>query len=285
MNIKHSKYKNTGILFELLVRQITSDTLSGVESKASDILKKYFTKTELGREYKLYESFFKNVNVSEAKADMVINTIVESAKHLNRSALRRQKYNLVNEIKKHYNIEDFFKTKLPNYKAQASLYSLIEIYSGEDKLNPNQIIENKTVLLEFLTKSTINKQEVKNNILEEFKHQDKDIQVLAYKVLLEKFNDKYAGLNHNQKLVLKEFINSVDSTPKLKEFYNTKVNEIKTHLTKLNKSVTDKAIQIKINEVINILPSLSKMDKASDDNLVNLLQYYQLVEELESTVK
>jgi len=285
MNIKHSKYKNTGILFELLVRQITSDTLSGVESKASDILKKYFTKTELGREYKLYESFFKNVNVSEAKADIVINTIVESAKHLNRSALRRQKYNLVNEIKKHYNIEDFFKTKLPNYKAQASLYSLIEIYSGEDKLNPNQIIENKTVLLEFLTKSTINKQEVKNNILEEFKHQDKDIQVLAYRVLLEKFNDKYASLNHNQKLVLKEFINSVDSTPKLKEFYNTKVNEIKTHLTKLNKSVTDKAIQIKINEVINILPSLSKMDKASDDNLVNLLQYYQLVEELETVSK
>ena len=285
MNIKHSKYKNTGILFELLVRQITSDTLSGIESKASDILKKYFTKTELGREYKLYESFFKNVNVSEAKADMVINTIVESAKHLNRSALRRQKYNLVNEIKKHYNIEDFFKTKLPNYKAQASLYSLIEIYSGEDKLNPNQIIENKTVLLEFLTKSTINKQEVKNNILEEFRHQDKDIQVLAYRVLLEKFNDKYAGLNHNQKLVLKEFINSVDSTSKLKEFYNTKVNEIKTHLTKLNKSVTDKAIQIKINEVINILPSLSKMDKASDDNLVNLLQYYQLVEELEAVAK
>ena len=285
MNIKHSKYKNTGILFELLVRQITADTLSGVESKASNILKKYFTKTELGREYKLYESFFKNVNVSEAKADMVLNTIVESAKHLNRSALRRQKYNLVNEIKKHYNIEDFFKMKLPNYKAQAALYSLIEIYSGDNALNPNQIIENKTVLLEFLTKSTINKQEVKNNILEEFKHQDKDIQVLAYKVLLEKFNDKYSGLNINQKSVLKEFINSVDSTPKLKEFYNTKVNEIKNHLTNLNKTVTDKAIQIKINEVINILPSLGKNDKPNDDNLVNLLQYYQLVEELEAVAK
>jgi len=285
MNIKHSKYKNTGILFELLVRQITADTLSGIESKASIILKKYFTKTELGREYKLYESFFKNVNVSEAKADMVINTIVESAKHLNRSALRRQKYNLVNEIKKYYNIEDFFKMKLPNYKAQAALYSIIEIYSGDNNLNPNQIIENKTVLLEFLTKSTINKQEVKNNILEEFKHQDKDIQVLAYKVLLEKFNEKYAGLNINQKSVLKEFINSVDSTPKLKEFYNTKVNEIKSHLTNLNKSVTDKAIQIKINEVINILPSLSKNDKPNDDNLVNLLQYYQLVEELEAVAK
>lgn len=285
MNIKHSKYKNTGILFELLVRQITSDTLSGVESKASSILKKYFTKTELGREYKLYESFFKNINVSEAKADMVINTIVESSKQLNRSALRRQKYNLVNEIRKHYNIEDFFKTKLPNYKAQAAIYTILEIYSGENNLNPDQIIENKTVLLEFLTKSTIDKQEVKNNILEEFKQQDKDVQVLAYKMLLEKFNNKYADLNTNQKTVLKEFINSVDSTSKLKEFYNTKVNEIKTHLTNLNKSVTDKAIQIKINEVINILPLLGKNDKPNDDNLVNLLQYYQLVEELETAAK
>ena len=285
MNIKHSKYKNTGILFELLVRQITADTLSGTESKASNILKKYFTKTELGREYKLYESFFKNVNVSEAKADMVLNTIVESAKHLNRSALKRQKYNLVNEIRSHYNVEDFFKTKLPNYKAQAALYSLLEIYSGEDILNPSQIIDNKTVLLEFLTQSNIDKQEVKNNILEEFSKQDKDVQVLAYRVLLEKFNDKYAGLNANQKSILKEFINSVDNAPKLKEFYNTKVNEIKNHLSKLNQTVTDKAIQIKINEVISILPLLGKIDKASDDNLVNLLQYYQLVEELEAVAK
>jgi len=282
MNIKHSKYKNTGILFELLVRQITSDTLSGVESKASSILKKYFTKTELGREYKLYESFFKNINVSEAKADMVINTIVESSKQLNRSALRRQKYNLVNEIRKHYNIEDFFKTKLPNYKAQAAIYTILEIYSGENNLNPDQIIENKTVLLEFLTKSTIDKQEVKNNILEEFKQQDKDVQVLAYKMLLEKFNNKYADLNSNQKSILKEFINSVDNTPKLKEFYNTKINEIKNTLSILNKKVTNKATQIKVNEVINILPNLGKTDKVNDDHLINLLQHYQLVEELEA---
>ena len=285
MTIKHSKYKNTGILFELLVRQITADTLSGVESKASSILKKYFTKTELGREYKLYESFFKNVNVSEAKADMVINTIVESAKHLNKSILKRQKYNLVNEIKNHYNVDDFFKMKLPNYKAQAALYSLIEIYSSEGNLNPHPIIENKTVLLEFLTKSNIDKQEIENNVLEEFKQQDKDVQVLAYKMLLEKFNSKYANLNLNQKLVLKEFINSIDSNPKLKEFYNTKVTEIKNHLSTLSKSVTDKAIQIKINEVINILPILGKNDKPNDDNLVNLLQYYQLVEELEAVAK
>jgi hypothetical protein len=285
MTIKHSKYKNTGILFELLVRQITADTLSGTESKAANILKKYFTKTELGREYKLYENLFKYTNISETKADVVITTLIESSKQLNRSALKRQKYNLIKEIKANYNIEEFFKTKLPNYKAQAALYTLLEVYNSENLSNPTQIIENKTALLEHLTQSSIDKNEVQNSILEEFKNQDKDIRVLTYRVLLEKFNDKYADLNKNQKMVLKEFINSVDSTPKLKDFYNTKINEIKAYLAKLNNSVTDKAIQIKINEVINILPLLGKTDKASDDNLVNLLQYYQLVEELEIASK
>jgi hypothetical protein len=282
MTIKHSKYKNTGILFELLVRQITADTLSGAESPAINILKKYFTKTELGREYKLYESFFKHTNTSEAKADMVISTLIESSKQLNRSVLKRQKYNLIKEIKNHYNLEEFFKTKLPNYKAQAALFTLLEVYNSENLSNPNQIIENKTVLLEYLVKSPINKKEVRENILEEFKNQDKDIRVLAYRVLLEKFNDKYADLNSNQKDTLKEFINSVDNAPKLREFYNTKINEIKNTLLTLNKKVTNKAIQIKVSEVVNILPSLGKTDKVNDDHLINLLQHYQLVEELEA---
>lgn len=281
MTIKHSKYKNTGILFELLVRQITADTLSGAESPATNILKKYFGKTELGREYKLYESLFKYTNISEAKAEMVISTIVESSKQLNRSVLRRQKYNLIKEIKNHYNLDDFFKIKLPNYKVQAATYTLIETYGGDQLLNPDQIIENKTVLLEHLTQSSINRKEVKENVLEEFRQQDKDIRVLAYRVLLEKFNDKYANLNINQKNILKEFINSVDNTTKLKEFYNTKVNEIKEHLLEMNSSVTNPAIQVKIKEVVNILPTLGKHDKAGDEQLINLLQYYQLIEELE----
>ena len=280
MTIKHSKYKNTGILFELLVRQITSDTLSGIDSKAANILKKYFTKTELGREYKLYESFFRNTHISEAKADMIVSTIVESSKHLNRSALKRQKYNLIKEIKDQYNLEEFFKTKLPNYKAHAALYTLIEVNSSEEFTNPSQVIENKTVLLEYLTQSSI-KVENKDEHIDEFSKQDKDIRVLTYKLLLEKFNNKYANLNSNQKLVLKEFINSIDSSSKLKEFYNSKIAEIKTQLAKMKAKTSNQTIQIKLNEVINILPSLTKNDKINNDHLVNLLQYYQLLEELQ----
>jgi hypothetical protein len=280
MNIKHSKYKNTGILFELLVRQITADTLSGQDSKATHILKKYFVKTELGREYKLYESITKYKNLTEGKAEVVINSVIESSKNLNRGALKRQKYNLIQEISKHYNLEEFFQTKLSNYKSYAALYTLVEIYNSELLSTPDQIISNKIAILENLTTKQVDKKKVEDDLLTEFQAYDKDLRILTYKVLLEKFNGKYASLNDNQKSVLKEFINSVDSTPKLREFYNTKITEIKATLTKQVKKVTDKAIQIKLNEVNNMLAPLGKTANVGNDDLVNLLQYYELLEEL-----
>jgi len=280
MNIKHSKYKNTGILFELLVRQITSDTLSGKDSKAAGILKKFFVKTELGKEYKLYETLSKHKYLTEGKAEIVINTIIESSKNLNRGALKRQKYNLIQEIQKHYSLDEFFKTKLPNYKAHASLYTLIEIYNSENLSTPDQIIDNKMSLLEHLTSKDIKKQKVEDSVIEEFKTYDKDLRILTYKVMLEKFNGKYADLNNNQKSVLREFINSVDSTPKLKDFYNSKIEEIKSQLSELTKKVENKATRIKLIEINNIIKPLGKISSIGNDNLVNLLQYFELLEEL-----
>jgi hypothetical protein len=280
MLIKHSKFKNTGILFELLVRQITADTLSGRNSEATNILKKYFSKTELGREYKLYESLLKRTNLSEGKAEAVINTVLESAKHLNRSALKRQKYNLIKEIKDHYNLEEFFKTKLPHYKAQASIYTLIESAGGDKKTSLDQVINNKMSLLEHLT-SVKQVKESKEDVIDEFSQYDKDTRILAYKILLEKFNTKYSNFSENKKLILKEFIYSVDSTPKLKDFYNTKIVDFKNQLFSLNKSTKNQVTKIKINEVANLLTELNKKDKVNNDHMVNLLQYCDLIEELQ----
>tara|TARA_Y100000389_G_scaffold54474_1_gene50355 strand:+ start:3401 stop:4258 length:858 start_codon:yes stop_codon:yes gene_type:complete len=281
MKFKHSKYKNTGILFELLVRQITADTLSGKNSPATGIMKKYFVKSELSKEYKLYEILFKKVGLTEGKADVVVSTLLESSQKLNKSSLKREKYNLINEIKKHYNLNEFFKTKLPHYKVQASLYLLMEIYNHNKLSNPTTIIDHKVTLLEHLTSQSIDKNQVKDNLIEEFKSYDKDLRILTYRVLLEKFNGKYDALNTQQKIVLKEFIESVDSNPALKEFYNSKVNEIKTTLLELNKGVKNKTTQIKLKETINIIVEADKNAKINDNHLVNLLQYYSLIEELQ----
>jgi len=283
MNIKHSKYKNAGVLFELLVRQITTDTLNGTDSKASSILKEYFVKTELGREYKLYETLFKKTSITETQADVTLSTLLQSSKNLNRRALKRQKYNLISEIKKHYDVTKFFSHKLPHYKIQAAFYTLIESFSQENPSNHQQVIDNKITILEHLSAASVEKDKVKETVLEEFKSYDKDLRILTTRVLLNKFNDKYEDLLESQKEILKELITSIDNTPKLKEFYNTKVGEIKTSLTELSTTIPDKTTQIKINEVIKILPVMGKTSKIKDNDLINLLQYYDLIEELETT--
>ena len=281
MNIKHSKYRNSGILFELLVRQITSDTLDGSNSPARKILKEYFVKTELGKEYKLYEQLSKNSNLTEAKANLILSSLLESSKNLNRSILKRQKYNLISEIKKHYDVTKFFRHKLPNYKIQAAFYMLTEIKANKEFSNPDLEISHKLTILEHLSKKSIVKEQ-KETVVDEYQKYDKTLRTLTYKVLLEKFNDKYDTLLEEQKEILKELITSIDNTPRLKEFYNTKVNEIKTTLEELNTKVTDKVTKIKIEEVIKMLPTLDKTAKVKDDDLTNLLQYYDLIQEVKN---
>ncbi len=280
MKIKHSKYKNTGLLFELLVRQITADTLNGGSSPSLNILKKSFANTELGKEYKLYESLFKSKNISEGKAEITLNTILEATRKLNRSALRREKYNLINEIRKHYNINEFFRHQVPNYKGYAAFYKLIEIYNSDKLSETEAIIDNKITILECLTKRPISQKKVKQDLIEEFAKYDKDLRVLTYKVMLEKFNGKYANLNTGQKEVLKEFMNSIDNTPRLKEIYNNKINEVKKILKFQAKKVKDDATKIKLLEVVKLLKEIDKGSRINNDDLINLLQYYQLTEEL-----
>jgi hypothetical protein len=261
MNIKHSKYKNTGILFELLVRQVTADTLNGINSKAIGIIQRYFVKSELGKEYKLYETLSKNTSLTEGRANVMIQTLLETSKRLNRNALRREKYNLINEIKKHYNLEDFFKTKLPHYKTFAAFYTLTEIQNSDTLVDTNIIVNNKMTLLEHLSTSPIQEKQVEAEVLKEFQTYDKDTRMLTYRILMEKFNGKYSDLYPSQKEILREYINSVDSTPVLREFYNSKIVEVKSQLAKLNQQVTDKAVQIKINEVTSLIHELGKTSK------------------------
>tara|TARA_R110000803_G_scaffold5127_1_gene16966 strand:+ start:3162 stop:4025 length:864 start_codon:yes stop_codon:yes gene_type:complete len=280
MKIKHSKYKNTGILFELLVRQITADTLKGGNSPAIDILKEYFINTSLGKEYKLYESILKSKVLNEGRANMVIDTILEASTKFNRTSLKKQKYNLINEIKKHYNIESFFGSKISNYKELASLYTLIESSNSENIKSTGQVLENKITLLEYLTKQEIENSS-KETLLNEFSEYDKDVRTLTYRILLEKFNSKYDMLTDDQKQVLKEYINSVDSTPDLRNFYNTKITDLKSLLKEITKNIKDQATKVKITEVTKFLTELKKTDKVGDNNLVDLLRYYQLVNEIQ----
>ena len=282
MKIKHSKFKNTGILFELLVRQIASDTVSNKDSAAIELVKKYFSKSELAKEYKLYQALITPKNLSEAKAETFVNSTLEASLRLNKTALRKEKYNIIKEIREHYDLEEFFKAKISNYKQYAAAFNLIEAHNSLEFTEPQQIIDNKITLLEHITRKEVNKEGVKDRVMEEYTSMDKGTRILAYRMLLEKFNSKYATLSDKQKGVLKEFINNISNTTKLREFVNSNFKTITEEITALIPTITDKTTQIKLAEVITLLHPLDKTQNVKDENIISLLQYHQLIDEIKS---
>jgi predicted transcriptional regulator len=282
MKIKHSKFKNTGILFELLVRQVASDTVSGKDSAAINLIRKYFSKSELAKEHKLYQALVNSKALTEGKAESLINATLEISSRLNRSALRKEKYNIIKDIREAYDLEEFFKSKINNYSQYAAAFNLIESHNSLEFVEPSQVIENKVNLLEHITRKEVNKDEVKDRVMEEYMSMDKGTRILVYKTLLERFNSKYNNMSNVQKSVLKEYINNISNTVKLREFVNNHFAAIRAELNKLNQTVTDKTTQIKINEVVNILKPLEKNQNVKDDNIIALLQFHQLISELKS---
>ena len=278
MKIKHSKYKNTGILFELLTRQLTSDTIAGNQPKALSFLKKHFNKkTELLKEYKIYHTINTKKFKKESQATILIEALIEAHEKLNKKQLKREKYNLIKDIKENYDVNNFFKSKITNYKIMASIFNLIE----NKKATPLSIVKSKVTLLEHITEKP-NSKTKKNNVLENYNKQDKNTRLLTYKVLLEKFNNKYSGLEDNQKTLLKEYVNSVTDSPALKSYVNQEIKEVKKIITGYSKKVEDKAIAIKLNESKTLISPLDKKSTVNDDNVINLLNYYELINELKT---
>jgi hypothetical protein len=279
--IKHSKYKNTGLIFELLVRQIAADTIAKKDSPAVQILKKYYNeKSTLGKEYKIYEFISKHKNLAFNKADMLLNTVLETSKKLDQNRLRTQKYQLIKELKESYNIEDLFTIKIQDYKTYAALYCLLEIHNTQELVDPQSIIDNKTTILEHLTTSTQNPEAVKDTLIEEYSKYDKDLKLLTYKILLEKFNKRYNVLLPEQKNILKEFIISVNSSKKLHTLVNNELAEIKKIVGTLKNKIDDSITAIKLEEIIKGITPLTATEKVTDAHLISLMQYYDLLSEL-----
>ena len=279
-NLKHSKFKNTGVLFELLVRQVASDTLNNIDSKAIPIIKKYFGKsTELSREFDLYQTLVKEKFSKEDKAVQLIEAVLQAKSKLNQSTLNRQKYNLIKEIKSTYVLEDFFKSKVNDYKTLASIYKLFE-YTVSD--NPTEIVENKFTIVEHIIRKDVKKANSLNEMAA-FTKQDKEVRLLSYKILVDKFNTKYSNLNEGQKSLLRQYINSVNDSMELKTFLVNEVSKIQKELKTLNSKVTDKVTKIKLTEVANLVGTYKDVKTVKDNHVLNLLRYHELIKELKKS--
>jgi hypothetical protein len=276
--VKHSKYRNTGILFELLVRQTTSDLINNKDSKSIKIIKKYFSDTELTKEYALYSALVKSEKLSETRADMLIATLLEQYKKLDEKKLSKLKYNLIKEIKSFYDIDDFFKAKVDNYRQYACLYTLFESQNSK-ATNTKQIILNKITLLEHLSLNASHKK-APQSIMEDFMKEDSDVRLLAYKILVEKFNEKYNALSDIQKSILKNYINSIADTSSLVTYLNERISDIKSQLKNIEKSTDDKVLQIKLQEINKLVKPIEESKSIKDETVIGILQCYDLIEEI-----
>lgn len=281
MKIKHSKYRNTGLIFELLVKQIAADTLSGAESPAVGIIKEFYaSRTSLAKEYKLYDLVTKSKGVTQRRAEAVVSTITEVSRKLNQDSLKNQKYKLISEIKKHYDLDEFFSIQVRDYKALAAMYCLLEAQNNEELVDPQYLVDNKVTILEHLTDNTQDTNDVKDTLIEEYSKYDKDLKLLTFKILLEKFNSTYKDLLPEQKNILKEFITSVNSNKRLHTIVNEELTKLRIQVKELSLKVTDEVIKIKLEEVAKTISPVKKTEKIGDTHLVNLMQFYDLVNEL-----
>ena len=285
--IKHSKFKNTGVLFELLVRQITLEVLNGDKTEnAKNIVREFFApSTELNKELRLYDLLLKEKYNTESRAEKFVDTICEARQKLNEKKLTKEKYELIKQIRENFYLDNFLSSPITNYKVLASIYKIFESKRVEN-YDVKDVFNSKITLIENIISkpSTILKEKRDNTLVEQYSKQEKDLRLLTYKILIETFNKKYSNLDDNQKALLKEYINNMTNTTKFTDYVNTQLPQIISELKDLNTKVKDKVTKIKLTETISVL-SKTKIGKTVSDNQVSsLMMSYELIKELKGKV-
>tara|TARA_R100001082_G_scaffold48551_1_gene26136 strand:+ start:3118 stop:3975 length:858 start_codon:yes stop_codon:yes gene_type:complete len=277
--VKHSKIKNTGILFELLSRQITQDVINGQkDNKSIDLLKRFFNEsTQIGKENQLYQILIKTNYNATNKAQKLVEAVVKSRSKIDIKKLKREKYNLIKSISENYDVNEFFQARIPNYKVYASIY---KIFANND--NPVEEVNSNFTILEHITGKKVVKESIKSDVVKEFENQDKDLRLLSYQLMVDNFNGKYKSLNTKQKNLLKEYINNISNTNSLRGFVNNEVSEIKDTLKKELPNVDDDITRIKLSESINQISNIKKGQVVKDNQVVSLMRYYELIKELKN---
>jgi hypothetical protein len=286
--IKHSKFKNTGFIFELLVRQITSEIMSANKSIAERILKEHFnSKKELSKELKLYQYLINEKYNSESKANQFINTILEARKRLDEKKLTKEKYNLIKEIKETYNLDEFIKSSISNYKTLASIYKIFETVTTDEQYDPTDVVSSRFTIAENIINSSIQNKEakVKDAVLEEYRKQDDDLRAVSYKLLVESFNSKYKNLTEDQKGLLREYINNINNTGKLNQYVNEEVTKLVDSLKEVGFKISDKVTKIKLAETISNVRKIKSVKKIKEQHLSAMMMTYELLGELKESIK
>ena len=286
-SIKHNKLRNTGILFELLARQITADVMENKkEGVAVKLMREFFnSKKELGKELMLYRAFFNVQNLSEQKAFQLLKLVTEQRKNLDQTVLDTQKYLLIKEIKKNFDLKEFFAARIPSYKIYASIYKNFDAATNgiNDTTTIEELANSQFTIVEHLSGKAPSKEIREHNELSKIiRSQDDDIRFLSYKILIERFNEKYKGLDEAQKKLLQEYIYNISNTSKLKSYTQTESRRLAKEIAQSSSKVKDKVVRIKLGEVVSQLQKVQTATVIKENHMTALLIGYETLKELKT---
>ncbi len=284
---KHNKIKNTGILFELLTRQIAVDVMNDSKNSPSvKIIKEFFNEhTQLGKENELYKVLMEKKYKTTEQANILIDAVIKNRRKLSNRKLKNEKFNLIKTIKENYDVNAFFNARIPNYKVLASVYTLFENESIKDVVDAIEETDSKITILENITFTNTKNKKSQNKVVENYSTQDTDVRLLTYQLLVDKFNKKYSTLNESQKNLLREYINNLSNTNSLREFIDSEVTKVKSKLKNHLSKVNDKITKIKLTEAIKHTDNAVGGKFVKDSHVVSLMRYYELIKELDNVHK
>jgi hypothetical protein len=218
---------------------------------------------------------------SEEGAGKLLDAVICEHRKLNKRTLSKLRYELVKEMKDVYPIDDFFRSKIRNYKTYASIYKLFESAKDDILCNPKDLVESKNTIILGLCNDNKTANQGSSVELQEYAQHNEDLRLISYKLLVDRFNEKYSELNEDQKLLLKNYINNISNTNSLREYINEQLPVIRGKIAKLSKNIDDEVVKIKLKEVTTQLSKVKEGRVVKDSQVSAVLMSYELIKELE----
>jgi hypothetical protein len=282
-SINHNKKRNVGIVYELLLRSVSSYLIEGKKEKAQvalDIISTRFSKdTELFKEFRLFNALAKTKVSDSAVSAVILTETKAAARRIDYAKLDKEKSLLIRDINHNLSDEMFFHRRISNYRDLATIQVALNEWAQGDRSDLSKTLMIETKLVEMLRDDN-------KEIIEEKLEKEPQVDSLVVKILNEKFNKKYAGtLAADQQDLIKDYVLMSNSSGPSKQMLE-RAQKIKTDalnsLEDIEKTETNKIIQENLRDIRGRVTSLD-VSSLDDEKMSRLMTLSQLISESKET--
>jgi len=273
--MKHNKKRNVGIVYEQLLNYIAKNIVDDKQSKAKKAVKiierRFNKKTELYKEFRLFNALANTTNTSTEVAAGILVEAKTAARRINQSNLRKEKSLLIKDINYQLKENNFFHSKVDDYRNFASIQVLINEWCKKDSSDLKKLVEYEKLIIESLVSD-----KPKIVIDDTIEKSDK----LIFKIMAEKINKKYnKALTNEQKDIIKHYAIYQEEPERMSKYLNEVKNKTLKYLKDYQVDLNNQVLLNKIDRVYENVVNLS-ISNLSEDNIKKFLTITNLKEEL-----